>query len=83
MFQKVLKQHFGIDAIESTAVGRYQSCKSEHQRFVLIPVNQKDDKELVELEQIANHFKNTGDLSVGAFLSTKENQRILEIESNK
>ncbi|WP_338471927.1 spore coat protein YutH [Niallia sp. XMNu-256] len=83
MFQKILKQHFGIDAIESSAVGRYQSCKNDHQRFVLVPVNQKDDKELLELEQIANHFINAGDSSVGIFLPTKENQRILEIESSK
>ncbi len=83
MFKKVLKQHFGIDAIESTPVGRYQSCKKEHQRFVLVPVGQKDEKELLELEQIANHFKNTGDRSVSLFLHTKEKQRIVEIESSK
>lgn len=83
MFQKVLKQHFGIDAIESTPIGRYQSCKKGNQRFAFVPVGQRDEKELLELEQITKHFKNTGDRFVSQFLLTKENQRVLKMDSGK
>jgi spore coat protein YutH len=83
MFQKILKQHFEIDAIESSPVGRYQSCKKGNQRFIFVPVGGTDEKELLELEQIAIHFKNMGDSSVSQFLHTKEDQRILEIDSGK
>lgn len=83
MFQKLLKIHFGIDAMESTAIGHYQTCKKDNQRYVLIPVDQKDEEELIELEQIANYLKRTGDRTVSTFLYTKENNRLLEHESGK
>ncbi|MCQ6276543.1 spore coat protein YutH [Bacillus sp. V3B] len=83
MFQKLLHKHYGIDAIESTPIGQYQSCKKEKQQFILIPVDPFDEEELTELEQIAKHFKESGDQSVGTFLYTKENSRLIEWESGK
>ena len=42
MLRKLLKQHYGIDAMESTPIGHHQSCNDEQQRYLLIPVQQKD-----------------------------------------
>jgi spore coat protein YutH len=83
VFQKLLQKHYGIDAMESAPIGHYQSCKQGNQRYVLIPINQKDEEELIELDQIANHLKMTGDRNVSTFLSTKEKKQMVEIDSNK
>jgi len=83
MLQKLLKKHYGIDAIEAMPIGHYHSCKKDNQRFILIPVNHVNDEELAELEQIANHLQKCGDRSVSVFLNTKENSRILALESEK
>ena len=40
VFQKLLNKHYGIDAIESTPIGHYQSCKKDKQQFILVPVGQ-------------------------------------------
>ncbi|WP_428911155.1 spore coat putative kinase YutH [Niallia sp. Krafla_26] len=81
MFQKLLKRHYGIDAIESTPFGRYQTCAKDHQRFCLIPLGKKEDEEIIELEHITNHLKRMGDRSVSTFVYTKEKKRMLETES--
>ncbi|WP_071393677.1 spore coat putative kinase YutH [Bacillus tuaregi] len=83
MLQKLLKQYYGIEASEAMPIGHYHSCKKENQRFILIPVNHATEEELAELEQIANHLKNNGDRSVSTFLYTKENHRVLALESDK
>ena len=59
MLRKLLKQHYGIDAMESTPIGHHQSCKDEQQRYLLIPVQQKDEEVILELEKIAQHLKMT------------------------
>ena len=83
MFQKLLKKHYGIEAIESNPIGHYQSCQKENQRFLLVPVGQIDEESLLELEEIAIHLKKNGDQSVGTFLHTKENERLIKIESDQ
>jgi len=83
MFRKLLKQHFGIEAIENEPVGHYPSCKKDHQRYVLIPVDQKADEELAELDQIAVHLKKNGDWNVSTFLYTTDRNRLLETETGK
>ena len=83
MFQKLLKRYYGIDAIESTPIGQYQSCVKDQQRYCLIPIGQKDEEEISELEQIANHLKRMGDRSVSTFVYTQEKKRILETETGK
>ena len=71
MFQQLLKKHYGIDSIESTPIGHYQSCQKENQRFLLIPVGQMDEESLSELEEMAHHLKKNGDQAVGTFLNNK------------
>lgn len=83
MLQKLLKKHYGIEAIESMPIGHYHSCKKDNQRYILIPVNHVNEEELTELDQIANHLQKNGDRSVSSFLHTKENSRILALESEK
>ena len=83
MFQKLLKKHYGIESIESNPIGHYQSCQKENQRFLLIPVGQIDEESLSELEEMAIHLKKNGDQAVGTFLHTKENERLIKIESDQ
>src|SRR4051794_32270730 len=83
MFQKILTKHYGIDAFESTPIGQYPTCKKDKKQFILIPVDHFDEEELTELEQIINHFKESGDRSVGTLLYTKENNRLVEWESRQ
>jgi spore coat protein YutH len=83
MFQKLLKNQYGVEAIESNPIGHYQSCQKENQRFLLVPVGQMDKEVLLELEEIANHLKKNGDLSVGTFLHTKEDDPIIKVESDQ
>ena len=83
VFQKLLKQHYGIDAMESSPIGHYQSCKDEQQRYLLIPVQQKDEEVILELEQIVQHLKRTGDRNVSTFITTKEQKHVVEFDSNQ
>ena len=83
MFQKLLKQHYGIDAMETSPIGHYHSCKDEQQRYLLIPVQQKDEEVILELEQIAQHLKRTGDRDVSTFITTKEQKYVVEFDSNQ
>ena len=83
MLKKLLKQHYGIDAMESTPIGHHQSCKDEQQRYLLIPVQQKDEEVILELERIAQHLKMTGDRNVSTFLTTKEQKHVVEFDSNQ
>ena len=83
MLQKLLKKYYGIEAIEVMPIGHYHSCKKDNQRYILIPVTHVKEEELAELEQIANHLQKNGDRTVNTFLYTKENSRILTLESEK
>ena len=83
MLQKLLKQHYGIDAVECSPIGHYQSCKDEQQRYLLIPVQQKAEEVIIELDQIAQHLKMTGDRNVSTFLTIKEQKHVVELNSNQ
>ncbi|MBB6445012.1 spore coat putative kinase YutH [Bacillus benzoevorans] len=79
----LLKTHYGIDANEAAPMGRYQSFKKDNEKFFFVPVDNMEDEELAELEQLANHLKNSGDRYVSTFMHTKDNSRILKLENQQ
>jgi spore coat protein YutH len=79
----LLKAHYGIDANEAAPIGRYQSFIKENEKFFFVPVDTIEEEELAELEQLANHLKNSGDRYVSTFIPTKENSRILKLENKQ
>lgn len=83
MKRNLLKNHYGIDAVETTPLGRYQFYKKDNQRYLFVSVGSMEDEELAELEQLSNHMKNSGDRYVCTFVHTKENSRILKQENQQ
>lgn len=79
----LLKKYYGIDANEAEPTGRYQSFKKGNEKLFFVPVDNIEEEELLELEQLANHMKNSGDRYVSTFIHTKDNHRVLNLENKK
>jgi spore coat protein YutH len=83
MFQNLLKKHYGIEAAESTPLGKYPCCKEQNKLYLLVPVENLQQEELEELQQMADYLKNSGDRNTCIFLRTKEETILLESENGK
>lgn len=79
MLRQLMKKEYGIEIDDEQNVGMYKGCIKDEHLFYLVPIGSSmEEDELVELEELASHFKKTGDKSVSQFLQTKDGKKKVE-----
>ncbi|WP_433959139.1 spore coat putative kinase YutH [Cytobacillus horneckiae] len=72
MLRRLLKEKYGIQADEEFRIEQYNACKSQNEVYILVPASHMGEEELVELDQIAEHLKLSGDRNIAGFKKTTE-----------
>ncbi|MGP7816319.1 spore coat putative kinase YutH [Niallia sp. 01092] len=80
MIRHILSSKYGIEVEEETRIGNYEACMNNGKLYTLVPIAQKEQEELTELEQITEHLVSRGDHQVGRFLQSKDGETKVEVE---
>lgn len=83
MFQKMLKEVYGITAESEVTLGRYHGYKQNEGLYLIMSANGKEEQEISELAKIAEHMQTHGDRHVSKLVADKEGKQICEWEENK
>ncbi|GAM14380.1 spore coat putative kinase YutH [Mesobacillus selenatarsenatis] len=83
MFQKMLKEVYGILADSEVSLGRYHGYKHNEGLYLIMDANGVKEQEISELARIADHMQTTGDRNVSRVLADKEGKQICEWEGRK
>ncbi|MFT8323187.1 MAG: spore coat putative kinase YutH [Bacillus sp. (in: firmicutes)] len=80
MIRHILFSKYGIDIKEETRIGNYEACLDKGKLYTLIPIANKGEDELAELEQLTEHLVHNGDHQIAVFLPSKEGDTRIEVE---
>ncbi|WP_071460571.1 spore coat putative kinase YutH [Bacillus massilinigeriensis] len=83
MFEKMLKEHYGLKAGTEIDLEGYRAFKKENSLYLIMKANQLKEQEISELSQIASQLKEFGDKDVPEFLRTNTNMEYCEWEDNR
>jgi spore coat protein YutH len=80
MFEKMLKEKYGIKDGYELDFERYRAFKQNASLYLIMNVNGKKEQEISEIKKISDQLRTFGDQDVPSFLSTKEDAAICEWE---
>jgi spore coat protein YutH len=83
MFEELLENLYGVKVQEHVKVNSHQALRGNGWVYLFSGTGSRNEEDINELEQLAGHMRNYGDLHVPVFLSTKEGKLIAEWENNQ
>lgn len=83
MFQKMLKEVYGISADSEVTLGRYHGYKQNEGLYLIMTANGLEEQEISEMAKIAEHMQAFGDRQVSKLLTDTEGNKICEWQGNK
>jgi spore coat protein YutH len=83
MLEKLLENQYGVKVEERLKVNSYEALRGNGWVYLFPRPGNRNEEELNELDSIANHLRNYGDLHVPVFLPSKEGNLITEWENNQ
>jgi spore coat protein YutH len=83
MLEKLLEKQYGISVQERVRVNSFEALSGNGWYYLFPHPGNRDEEEVYELEQIAAHMRNYGDLHIPVFLYSKEGKLITEWENNQ
>ncbi|MCM3217141.1 spore coat putative kinase YutH [Niallia taxi] len=72
MIRKILYSHYGVEVTDELRFGHYEACRKDDNLYTLIPVDNKEEEEIQELQELVHHMTSLGDHRVSTFLESKE-----------
>ncbi|PLR92622.1 spore coat putative kinase YutH [Bacillus sp. T33-2] len=82
MFQKMLKNNYGIQPETEITFGKFRGFKSNNNLYLIMDVTGRKEQEINELNRMAQHLQNRGDREAAKFLLTKEGNIVCKWEKN-
>lgn len=82
MFEKMLKEQYGLKDGMELEVERYRAFKQERSLYLIMNVTGKKEQEIREFEKISDQLRTFGDKEVPQFLPTKDGAPSCEWEGN-
>ncbi|MBM4760736.1 spore coat putative kinase YutH [Bacillus sp. B15-48] len=83
MFEKMLKEKYGIKNGQEIEVEKYRAFQQENALYLIMNVNTIKEQEISELETIATQLRFFGDKEIPFFQATTETEKICEWEGAK
>lgn len=83
MLRKMLENVYGVTAQEQVKLGSYEALKGNGWLYLIEKPGNREEEEIMELEQIAEHLKSYGDIHVPVFLPTKDGKFLTNWENNQ
>jgi spore coat protein YutH len=83
VFQKMLKEVYGISADSEVILGRYHGYKQNEGLYLIMAANGLEEQEINEMAKIAEHMQAFGDRQVSKLLTDTEGSPICEWQGNK
>lgn len=72
MDSQSLKKQFDIEWEQPVQLGKYTGVYSQGVLYIMVPIQNREQEELIELYKISNHLFNSGDQTVAQFKKTKD-----------
>lgn len=83
MLQKLLENQYGVKADEFVKLDRYEALAGNGWYYLISKAGVREETEINELVQIAEHLRNYGDYHVPIFLPSKDGSLITTWEQEK
>jgi spore coat protein YutH len=80
MFEKMLKDKFGIKNGRELEIEKYRGFQNENSLYLIMNVNNRKEQEISELEKISHQLRTFGDREIPEFQATNEGPKICEWE---
>ncbi|MCA1031627.1 spore coat protein YutH [Bacillus timonensis] len=71
MNKRVLKEKWGINCDTTTIIGKYEAFLYRNILYIIVPVEQMEQDELLELKQLSDFMIQKGDYTVASMMQTK------------
>lgn len=78
MFEKMLKEAYGISADSAISLGRYHGYKQNDGLYLIMEANGRKEQEISELARMITHMHQQGDRHVSMLLPDKEGKQICD-----
>lgn len=83
MFQRMLKEVYGISADSEVFLGRYHGYKDKEGLYLIMDADSAKEQEISELAMISDHMQKAGDRNVSRVLADKQGRQICDWEGRK
>jgi spore coat protein YutH len=83
MFQRMLKEVYGVSADSEVSLGRFHGYKHNEGLYLIMAANGIKEQEISELARIAEHMQNFGDRNVSKLLTDREGRQICDWQESK
>jgi len=80
MIRNILYSKYGIEVEEEKKIGQFEACIHNGELYTLVPIANKPEEEMDELERLVQHLVERGDKQVSHFLASKEGETRVEVE---
>jgi spore coat protein YutH len=83
MLENLLEKQYGVKVQEHVKVNSYEALRGNGWVYLFPNPGNRNEDEISELEQIAEHMRNVGDSHVPVFLPSKEGKLLTKWENNQ
>ncbi|CAM3780000.1 spore coat putative kinase YutH [Mesobacillus zeae] len=83
MFEKMLKENYGIKAGTEIELEGYRAIQKENSLYLIMQANHLKEQEISELSRIALQLQSFGDREVPLFLKSQNEREYCEWENNR
>ncbi|MFS0637010.1 spore coat putative kinase YutH [Mesobacillus foraminis] len=80
MFEKMLKEVYGLKDGQELDVGRFRAFKQDHSLYLIMKANGRKEQEISELGRISAQLQAFGDKEVPGFVPTSDGKQFCEWE---
>nr|WP_210365698.1 spore coat protein YutH [Bacillus sp. REN3] len=83
MYQKMLKEAYGISADSEVSLGRYHGYKQNEGLYIIMAANGRKEQEISELSRMIDHMHQHGDRHVSRLLPDKQGRQICDWQDSQ